>query len=225
MVKWSVYQVNIPTLCGQALWEEVQAGEEMAEEVLSLIFHPCLTSIEVTCLDRDDWAAHMVGSLNAGLILRVRQTCYFSIWLNIVLSVQRCMDGLYLFCPSLFISRRRNIIWNDQWETFSLLRAEDFHQLELMEVTNLQEIRKTADSGTHMMTRRFHLQGYEYKGPHTGQVFQLLMSGQANIFPPLVWQKLTDLSLLHFDWTSIHLPDLSQVRSSPNLTSIKTFHC
>ena len=26
-----------------------------------------------------------------------------------------------------------------------------------------QEIRKSADSGTHMMAKRFHLQGYEYK--------------------------------------------------------------
>ena len=46
----------------------------MAEEVLSLIFHSCLTSIEVRCLDRDDWAVDMVGSLNAALILKVRQT-------------------------------------------------------------------------------------------------------------------------------------------------------
>ena len=46
----------------------------MAEEVLSLIFHSCLTSIEVRCLDRDDWAVDMVGSLNAALILKVSKT-------------------------------------------------------------------------------------------------------------------------------------------------------
>ena len=85
----------------------------------------------------------------------------------------------------------------------------------------MQEIRESADSGTAMMTKRFHLQGYEYKGPYTGQVFQHLMSSQANIFPPLVWQKLTDLSLLHFDWISIHLPDLSEVRFAPHLSSSK----
>ena len=57
----------------QALWEEVQAGDELAEEVLSLIFHPCLTNIEVRCLDRDDWGADRVGSLNAALILKVKK--------------------------------------------------------------------------------------------------------------------------------------------------------
>ena len=94
-----------------------------------------------------------------------------------------------------------------------------------MEVTNLQEIRKSADSGTQMMTKRFHLQGYEYSGPHTGEVFQHLMSSQANMFPPLVWHKLSDLSLLHFDWTSIHLADLSQVRFTPEMASSKDVDC
>ena len=62
-----------------------------------------------------------------------------------------------------------------------------------------------------MMARRFHLQGYEYECPHTMEVFSLLMTSQTNLFPPGVWPKLTDLSLLNFDWNSIHLSEFSQV--------------
>ena len=106
---------------------------------------------------------------------------------------------------------------------FLYLERKIFINWSLM--AKLQEIKKSADSGTHMMTKRFHLQGFEYEGPYTGQVFQQLMSCQDNIFPPLVWHKLTDLSLLHFDWTSIHLPDLSEVRFTPNIfTQVNMFY-
>ena len=74
----------------------------------------------------------------------------------------------------------------------------------------LQEIRKTTDAGVAMMTRRFHLQGYEYQCDHTAELFSLLMSGQHNIFPPSAWPRLTDLSLLNFDWTSVPLSELSR---------------
>ena len=63
------------------------------------------------------------------------------------------------------------------------------------------------------MTKRFHLQGYEYQCSFTSEIFTQLMSATSNIFPPTVWPKLTDLSLLNFDWNSVQLADFSLVRS------------
>ena len=72
----------------------------MSQELLSIIFHPCLVRIEVTCEERQDWTADMSDppnlAHNPALVLRV-------IWSSFII----------IFIPSLsqFIFREEKSEW------------------------------------------------------------------------------------------------------------------
>ena len=83
------------------------------------------------------------------------------------------------------------------------------------------------DGKTQLLAKKFHFQGYEYQSCYTGMVLDQLLSPSTpghHIFPPGAWARLTDLSLVNYDWLWNSIAELSQQEVQEYYKAVVTFH-
>ena len=78
-----------------------------------------------------------------------------------------------------------------------------------------------------LLAKKFHFQGYEYQSCYTSKVLEHLISPNPqspHMFTPQSWTKLTDLSLVNYDWLWNSMADLSMQEVKDYYKNSITFH-